>query len=88
MKHILIIITVLTILLATGCAKVENKPEQEPVDVNRFERVEYTAVWEIVADRETGVMYAVSRGMYNQGAFTLLVDAEGKPLIWDKGEQE
>ncbi|MBR2553840.1 MAG: hypothetical protein IKE94_03160 [Aeriscardovia sp.] len=88
MKHILIIITVLTILLATGCAKVENKPEQEPVDVSRFERVEYTAVWEIVADRETGVMYAVSRGMYNQGAFTLLVDAEGKPLIWDKGEQE
>lgn len=88
MKHILIIITVLTILLATGCAKVENKPEQEPVDVSRFERVEYTAVWEIVADRETGVMYAVSRGMYNQGVFTLLVDAEGKPLIWDKGEQE
>ena len=88
MKHILIIITVLTILLATGCAKVENKPEQEPVDVSRFERVEYTAVWEIVADRETGVMYAVSRGDYNQGTFTVLVDADGKPLIWDKGEQE
>ena len=88
MKPILIIITALTILLATGCAKVENKPEQEPVDVSRFERVEYTAVWEIVADRETGVMYAVSRGIYNQGTFTLLVDADGKPLIWDKGEQE
>lgn len=88
MKHILIIITALTILLATGCAKVENEPEQEPVDVSRFERVEYTAVWEIVADRETGVMYAVSRGTYNQGTFTLLVDADGKPLIWDKGEQE
>lgn len=88
MKHILIIITVLTILLATGCAKVENKTEQEPVDVSRFERVEYTTVWDIVADRETGVMYAVSRGMYNQGTFTLLVDADGKPLIWDKGEQE
>lgn len=87
MKHILII-TALLILLATGCAKVENKTEQEPVDVSRFERVEYTAVWEIVADRETGVMYAVSRGMYNQGEFTLLVDADGKPLIWDKGEQE
>lgn len=88
MKYILLIITALTILLATGCAKVENKTEQEPVDVSRFERVEFTAVWEIVADRETGVMYAVSRGMYNQGEFTLLVDADGKPLIWDKGEQE
>ena len=53
MKHILIIITALIILLATGCAKVENKLEQEPVDVSMFERVEYTGVWEIVADRET-----------------------------------
>ena len=88
MKYILPIITALIILLATGCAKVENKPEQEPVDVSRFERVEYTAIWDIVADRETGVMYAVSRGMYNQGTFTLLVDADGKPLIWDEGEQE
>lgn len=87
MKYILLIITVLTILLATGCAKDETKTEQEPVDVSRFERVEYTLVWEIVADRETGVMYAVSRGMYNQGTFTLLVDADGKPLIWDKEEQ-
>jgi len=88
MKYILLIITALTILLATGCAKVENKTEQEPVNVSMFERVEYTNVWEIVADRETGVMYAVSRGMYNQGTFTVLVDADGKPLIWDKGEQE
>ena len=88
MKYILLIITALTILLATGCAKVEKKTEQEPVDVSRFERVEYMAVWGIVADRETGVMYAVSRGMYNQGTFTVLVDADGKPLIWDKGEQE
>lgn len=88
MKYILLIITVLTILLATGCAKVENKTEQEPVDVSRFERVEYTAVWEIVVDRETGVMYAVSHGDYNHGTFTVLVDADGKPLIWNKGEQE
>ena len=88
MKYtLLIIITVLTILLATGCAKVE-KAEQEQIDVSRFECVEETNVWVIVADRETGVMYAVSRGIYNQGAFTLLVDAEGKPLIWDEGEQE
>ena len=88
MKYtLLIIITALTILLATGCAKVE-KAEQEQIDVSRFECVEETSVWVIVADRETGVMYAVSSGIYNQGAFTLLVDAEGKPLIWDEGEQE
>ena len=85
---ILPIITALILLLVTGCAMVENKTEKEPVDVSRFKRVEFTDYWEIVADGETGVMYAVSRGIYNQGAFTVLVDADGKPLIWDKGEQE
>ena len=88
MKYKFLIITTLTILLATGCAKVKNKTEQEPVNVRRFERVEYHHFWEIVADRETGVMYAVSRGDHNQGIFTLLVDADGKPLIRDKGEHE
>lgn len=87
MKYKLLIITALIILLVTGCSKVE-KAEQEPVDVSRFERVESTNIWEIVADRETGVMYAVSRGMYNQGTFTVLIDADGKPLIWDKEEKE
>lgn len=86
MKYILLLITALIILLATGCAKVESITEKEPVDVSRFKRVEFTDSWEIVADGETGVMYAVSRGMYNQGAFTVLVDADGKPLIWDSEE--
>ena len=87
MKYILLIITALTILLATGCAEVKNKTEQEPVNASRFERVEYTGIWDIVADRETDVMYAVSRGVYNQGTFTLLVDADGKPLLW-RGETD
>lgn len=36
-----------------------------------------------MADKETGVMYAVSNGGYNSGTFTLLVDENGKPLIWE-----
>ena len=82
MKKILMALIV-AVMLLSGCAKVENKTEQEPVDVSRFERVEYNGVWEIVADRETGVMYAVSRGYYNQGNFTVLVDADGNPMIWE-----
>lgn len=88
MKYILIIITALTILLAAGCGKVKNKTDQAPVNASRFKRVEYNSVWEIVVDRETGVMYVVSRGGHNQGTFTVLVDADGKPLIYDNGEQE
>lgn len=81
MKRIIAIITV--VLLLTGCSKVEKVEKTEPVNVSRFMTVEDMVTWEVVADRQTGVMYAVSLGSYNRGTFTLLVDADGKPLIYE-----
>ena len=37
----------------------------------------------IVYDRETKVMYAISDSRYNRGSFTLLVDENGNPKLWD-----
>lgn len=83
------IAVILAMLLVVGCAKVEKAQEIEKrVDVSRFVRVENATTWQVVADRETGVMYAVSAGMYNLGTFTLLVDADGKPLLWKGGQNE
>lgn len=79
MKRIIAI--ALMALMLTGCAKTERVEEAK--DVSQFVTVESTYNWDIVYDKETGVMYAVSRGVYNQGTFTLLVDAEGKPLIYE-----
>lgn len=79
-----IVIALLALMLLTGCAKVESA-KTEPVNVSRFQEVEQTCTWRVVVDMETGVMYAVSLGGYNAGTFTLLVDAEGNPLIY-KGE--
>ena len=76
---------IIMLLLAVGCAKVE-KAKPEPINQSRFIEIENTGGWRIVADRETGVMYAVSLGVYNQGNFTLLVNADGNPLIY-KGAQ-
>lgn len=76
---------IIMLLLAVGCAKVE-KQKPEPINQSRFMEVECTGTWRIVADRETGVMYAVSIGMYNMGNFTLLVDADGNPLIHKGGQ--
>lgn len=84
-----IIAVILVMLLVGGCTKVEKAQETEKrVDVSRFIQVENAVTWQIVADRETGVMYAVSTGMYNMGTFTLLVDADGKPLLWKGGQNE
>ena len=82
-----IAIALLALILLTGCAKVEEMEKPEAENVSRFAIVEKTSIWEIIVDKDTHVMYAVSLGGYNAGTFTLLVDAEGEPLIY-KEEQE
>ena len=73
MKKMIIIL--LMAMMLTGCG------------ATRFIELERTNAWLIVADKETGVMYSVSDGGYNRGTFTLLVDENGKPLVWeDKNE--
>jgi len=69
----------LCIVLFNGC---DNVNAENSVNVSRFACVENIYDWEVVYDRYTRVMYAVSKGSYNRGSFTLLVDGEGKPLLW------
>lgn len=80
-RMIILLLFVLLIIMA-GCsyAPVE-KISEESEPKSRFVVVEKTSYWEIVADKETGVMYSVSVGGYNSGDFTLLVDENGNPLI-------
>lgn len=77
-----VIALLLILLMLVGCGKTE-MAESESGDDKRFVTIENSGAYLIVADRETGVMYAVSNGGYNCGTFTLLVDEDGKPLIWD-----
>lgn len=80
MKKVIAILLVL--LMLVGCGKTE-KAESESGLGKRFVTIETAWTYLIVADRETGVMYAVSNGMYNCGTFTLLVDEDGSPMLWD-----
>lgn len=48
--------------------------------------IERTDYWKVVYDRETKVMYTVSCGGYNRGNFTILVDQNGNPLLYDPQE--
>jgi hypothetical protein len=50
-----------------------------------FVEIECTATWAIVYHKETKVMYAVSDGRYNRGTFTLLVNADGSPMVYGGG---
>lgn len=77
-----IVAVMLVALLMVGCAKTETAESHGVFDASMFMTVETQGEWKIVADRKTGVMYAVSAGGYNRGTFTLLVDADGKPMIY------
>lgn len=50
---------------------------------SRFVIIEQSDLWNVVADQETKVMYAVSAGSYNYGTFTMLVDSDGTPLLYE-----
>ena len=80
-KMIVILLIVMTML--TGCgATVEKKTTN--FSMSMFVLVEKTDAWHIVYHKDTKVMYAISMGGYNRGTFTVLVDTEGKPMLWEE----
>lgn len=66
----------------SGCSSnpTESKVVEEP---SMFVVVESSGIWRVVYHRETKVMYAVSIGFYNMGNFTLLVNADGTPMLYE-----
>lgn len=50
---------------------------------NRFALVSSEPHFKIYYDKKTKVMYAVSDSQYNRGNVVLLVDADGKPLLYE-----
>jgi len=86
MKKLYVYIALL-ILAVTLCGCAATATVQAPAAESRFVIVEKTGFWEVVYDKETLVMYAVSWGTYNYGTFTPLYDTNGSPLLW-KGEKD
>lgn len=80
MKRKLAYALILLTLLLSGCQKVESV---EYNNNSMFVEIEKTPCWGVVYHRETKVMYVVSYGAYNGGNFTVLVDADGKPMLWE-----
>lgn len=90
MKRIKMIIAaaLITLTAATMTACNAENTEIEETDSGKasaFVQVEKTNQWRIVYHRETKVMYAVSLG-YARGVFTVLVNADGTPMIYRDGK--
>ena len=86
MKRIFLICITCMVLLC-GCSVVETEKANETQEsVSMFVEVEQAMHWKIVYHKETKVMYAVSDGSYNHGTFTLLVNADGTPMLYKGGD--
>ena len=80
MKKIIALMIVVLAVVMAGCSEVEDKSS----DMSEFTIVESTSMWKVVYHKKTKVMYVVSDGAYNHGTFTLLVNADGTPMIWEE----
>lgn len=83
----LFLVTILAIVILSACTPnqtesiaIENQPSM-------FVEIEKTGSWRIVYHKDTKVMYSVSYGGgYSYGVFTLLVNPDGTPMTYNKGD--
>ncbi len=88
MKKILIFMCMIFVLGFLGCDEAtEDKTEDESIFVF-IETNTISKPFAIVYHKETKVMYAVSGGAYNSGQFTLLVNPDGTPMIYEEEKGE
>lgn len=60
-----------------------DKPAQGDDSLFVFVEASAWSRYAVCYDKQTGVMYAVSNGQHNTGTFTVLLDANGMPKIYE-----
>lgn len=82
-KIIAVFIVILMVFALSGCTNMNHVTDHIPDDtLTSFLIAEtYTYGW-ILVDRDTHVMYWMSKSSYNCGNLTLLVDENGNPKIY------
>ena len=77
---IVAITLVVVVLFFVGCDNTNNSAK---ADDSVFITVLCKSEYQIVYDKETKVMYAMSDGSYNRGSFVMLVNADGTPKLYE-----
>lgn len=86
MKKFISTILVICALMVTLGGCVSNMTESRVVEgaTSMFVEVENGPAWKVVCHKDTKVMYAVSFASYSYGNFTLLVNPDGSPMLWEE----
>lgn len=84
-----LVVIVCAILLASCDINIdENGNTIYDCGTNNFIIVEKYGDISIIVHKETGVMYLFCKDYGGFGGATVMVDADGKPLIWESYKQE
>lgn len=86
---VLVVVVLAISTTLSGCGGINpNQAESKVVEEtpSMFIIVESNFLWYVVYHRDTKVMYTVSHGDYNKGHFTLLVNPDGTPMLYEGGE--
>lgn len=78
----LFVVMVLLAMLSLLCACGGTAEPQTGGDPFVYVQNKVTSAYNIVYDRETLVMYAISNGYYNMGTFTVLLNSDGTPKLY------
>ena len=84
-KAIGLIMAVVMAATFAACGSEVEKADSsvgDPETKSMFVVVEDAGTWMVVYHRDTKVMYSVSDSSYNYGNMTLLVNADGTPMIY------
>lgn len=84
MKIILLLTIILVVfcIILTGCGERTIEKETEPETY--FVKISSEYCGDIVYDSRTKVQYWRSMGSYSSGVLTMLVDADGNPLLYEE----
>lgn len=83
-KKILIGAVIVTIVSSLVSCAATTKSSSGNQKTSMFIEVEATAYWKVVYHKDTKVMYAVSMGHDNYGNFTVLVNPDGSPMLYEE----
>lgn len=84
MKRLLIVLMAIALCACLFGCGVSVETETGKSDTSMFVVVEKTDCgWWVVYHKDTKVMYTISAGPSNCGVFTVMVNADGTPMIWE-----
>lgn len=82
MKNKILKISVLVIIMLAGLMILTGCGNTSVADNRRFVKISEEGSFAIYYDSKTKVQYAISTSAHNYGNVTVLVDRDGKPLLY------